>query len=65
VLWKQTISFSGNSRCSWGKRFREKEIGRYGVFGTPALIINGKVKPVGRVPSRADLRKRLNNAKEG
>jgi hypothetical protein len=48
-----------------GKKFREKEIGRYGVFGTPALIINGKVKSVGKVPSRADLRKRLNNAKEG
>ena len=32
-----------------------KEIGRYGVMGTPALIINGKVKSVGKVPPRASL----------
>lgn len=29
-----------------------KEIGRYGVMGTPALIVNGKVKCVGSVPPR-------------
>jgi small redox-active disulfide protein 2 len=29
-----------------------KEIGRYGVMGTPALIINGRVKCVGSVPPR-------------
>jgi small redox-active disulfide protein 2 len=29
-----------------------KEIGRYGVMGTPAVIINGKVKCVGSVPHR-------------
>ncbi|MBW2663960.1 MAG: TM0996/MTH895 family glutaredoxin-like protein [Deltaproteobacteria bacterium] len=29
-----------------------KEIGKYGVMGTPALIINGEVKFVGRLPSR-------------
>ena len=27
-----------------------KEIGKYGVMGTPALVINGKVKCVGSVP---------------
>ena len=32
-----------------------KEIGRYGVMGTPALIINGTVKCVGKVPSRNQL----------
>ena len=32
-----------------------KEIGRYGVMGTPALIINGKVKSVGRVPTKNKL----------
>ncbi len=32
-----------------------KEIGQYGVMGTPALIINGKVKSVGKVPPRASL----------
>jgi small redox-active disulfide protein 2 len=29
-----------------------KEIGKYGVMGTPALIINGRVKCVGSVPPR-------------
>ncbi len=32
------------------------EIGRYGVMGTPALVINGKVKAVGSVPPRAKLK---------
>ena len=41
-----------------------REIGKYGVLGTPALIINGKVKSVGRVPTRASLREWLSEAKE-
>ena len=36
-----------------------KEIGRYGVMGTPALIINGKVKSVGKVPPGNKLKKWL------
>lgn len=32
-----------------------KEIGRYGVMGTPALIINGQVKSVGRIPPKSKL----------
>jgi hypothetical protein len=36
-----------------------KEIGKYGVLGMPALIINGKVKSVGKDPSRASLREWL------
>ena len=32
------------------------EIGRYGVMGTPALIINGKVAAVGSVPSKAQIK---------
>jgi small redox-active disulfide protein 2 len=41
-----------------------KEIGKYGVMGSPALIINGKVKAVGRVPMRSELRKWLVEAKK-
>jgi len=33
-----------------------KEIGRYGVMGTPALVINGKVVSVGKVPSKEEIR---------
>lgn len=32
------------------------ELARYGVMGTPALIINGEVKVVGRAPSDKQLR---------
>lgn len=36
-----------------------KEIGKYGVMGTPALVINGEVKCVGRVPPSSQLIKWL------
>jgi small redox-active disulfide protein 2 len=39
-----------------------KEIGRYGVMGTPALIINGKVKSVGKVAPRNKLKEWLKEA---
>ena len=31
------------------------EIAKLGVFSTPAVIINGQVKCVGRVPSKNDI----------
>jgi small redox-active disulfide protein 2 len=34
-----------------------KEIGKYGVMGTPALVINGKVMCVGKVPAKEKLKK--------
>jgi small redox-active disulfide protein 2 len=39
-----------------------REIGKYGVMGSPALIINGKVTAVGRVPMRSEIRKWLKEA---
>jgi len=33
-----------------------KEISKYGIFGTPVLIINRKVKCSGRVPMRSQLK---------
>jgi len=39
-----------------------KEIGRYGVMGTPALLINGEVKSVGSVPPKTKLIKWLKEA---
>lgn len=41
-----------------------KEIGKYGVMGMPALIINGKVKSVGRVPPKNKLIEWLKEAQE-
>ena len=37
-----------------------KEIGKYGVMGMPALIINGKVKSVGSIPHKAKIKEWLN-----
>jgi small redox-active disulfide protein 2 len=39
-----------------------KEIACYGVMGNPALVINGKVVAVGRVPSKAQLKEWLKAA---
>jgi hypothetical protein len=36
-----------------------KEIACYGVMGNPALVINGKVVAVGRVPSKSQLKEWL------
>jgi len=30
-------------------------IGSYGVFGTPAVVVNEEVKSVGKVPKKADV----------
>jgi len=39
------------------------EISNYGVFGTPAVVINGEVKCVGKVPSKDEVKKWLQQAK--
>ncbi len=31
------------------------EIAGYGVFGTPAVVVDGEVKSVGKVPRKADI----------
>ncbi|MBC2693760.1 MAG: thioredoxin family protein [Desulfobacteraceae bacterium] len=36
-----------------------KEIGKYGVMGTPALVINGKVMSVGKVPAKEKIKEWL------
>ena len=39
-----------------------KEIARYGVMGSPALIINRKIKAVGSVPSKSKLKEFISQA---
>lgn len=36
-----------------------KEIASYGVFGTPAVVVDGEVKSVGKIPTKDDIRKWL------
>jgi len=32
------------------------EIAGYGVFGTPAVVIDGEVKSVGKIPSKEEIK---------
>ena len=41
-----------------------KEIGRYGVMGMPALLINGEVVSVGKVPPKKKMKEWLKKAQE-
>lgn len=41
------------------------EIGRFGVMGSPALVINGDVKVVGSVPPREKIKTWIRQAAEG
>jgi hypothetical protein len=36
-----------------------KKIAAYGVFGTPAVVIDGEVKSVGKIPGKDDIAKWL------
>jgi len=36
-----------------------KKIAAYGVFGTPAVVMDGEVKSVGKIPSKGDIVKWL------
>ncbi len=39
------------------------KIAAYGVFGTPAVVINGEVKSVGKIPKKDEIKKWLAAAK--
>jgi small redox-active disulfide protein 2 len=36
------------------------EIASYGVFGTPAILVDGEVKSVGKVPKKEDVKTWIN-----
>lgn len=35
------------------------EIAKYGVFGTPAVVIDGEVKSVGKIPEKGEIKEWL------
>ena len=37
------------------------KIARHGIFSTPAVIVDDRVKSVGKVPARADIKEWLGN----
>lgn len=36
------------------------EIAAYGVFGTPAVVVDGEVKSVGKIPDKEEIKTWLN-----
>jgi small redox-active disulfide protein 2 len=56
---KETVAESGvNAQIE--KVTNLLDIARYGVLGTPAVVVDGEVKSVGKVPSKEDVRKWIN-----
>jgi small redox-active disulfide protein 2 len=41
-----------------------KEIASYGVFGTPAVVINGDVKSAGKIPKKEEVKAWLHQLSE-
>jgi len=55
---KETVAESGVD-ASVEKVTDMMEIANYGVFGTPAVVVEGEVKSVGKVPKKDDIKKWL------
>jgi len=36
------------------------QIASYGVFGTPAVVVDGEVKSVGKIPTKNDIKSWIN-----
>jgi len=51
---KETVAESG-VEATVEKVTDIMEIAKYGVFGTPAVVIDGDVKSVGKIPSKNDI----------
>jgi small redox-active disulfide protein 2 len=51
---KETVAQSGvNAQIE--KVTNVMDIARYGVFGTPAVVVDGEVKSVGKIPKKEDV----------
>lgn len=37
------------------------DIARYGVFGTPAVVVDGQVKSVGKIPTKEEIKEWIEN----
>lgn len=55
---KETVAEAG-SDATVDKVTDTMEIANYGVFGTPAVVVDGDVKSVGKVPKKDDIKKWL------
>jgi len=59
---KEAIAEAGVS-ADFEKVTDMMRIAGYGVFGTPAVVINGEVKSVGKIPKKDEIKKWLAAAK--
>jgi small redox-active disulfide protein 2 len=51
---KETVAESG-VQVDIEKVTDIKKIAGYGVFGTPAVVVDGQVKSVGKIPKKEDI----------
>jgi small redox-active disulfide protein 2 len=51
---KEAVAEAGVS-ASIEKVTDAMKIAGYGVFGTPAVVVNGEVKSVGKIPKKEDI----------
>ena len=59
---KEAIAEAGIS-AEFEKVTDMMKIAGFGVFGTPAVVINGEVKSVGKIPKKDEIKKWLAAAK--
>jgi len=52
---KEAVSESGVS-ADVIKVTDTMEIAKYGVFGTPAVVVDGEVKSVGKIPTKDEIK---------
>ncbi len=50
---KEAVTEAGDAQIE--KVTDTMEIAGYGVFGTPAVVIDGEVKSVGKIPKKQDV----------
>ena len=55
AIVKEAVAESGVD-ASVDKVTDVMEIAGYGVFGTPAVVIDGEVKSVGKIPKKQDVK---------
>ena len=51
---KEAVAESGTD-ARVEKVTKVMDIAKYGVFGTPAVVIDGEVKSVGKIPEKKDV----------
>ncbi len=51
---KETVSES-ESKAEVSKEKDFNEFAKYGVFSTPAVVINGQIRCVGKIPTKSEI----------